>query len=90
MLWRAGEGEEESAGGLLRSRRRRAGGMTSRNQKLGMRSRKLGQTLYFLCVVLSIESGMIRRATGVPPMMCESMISSTSSGSTLPYQTASG
>jgi len=48
------------------------------------------ETVYFLWVVLRMASGIMRRATGLPPMMCDSMISSTSSGFTLPYQTASG
>jgi len=35
-------------------------------------------------------SAMRKRSTGVPPMMCDSMISSTSAAVTRPYQTASG
>src|SRR5580704_11012926 len=36
------------------------------------------------------SSASTRRATGLPPTMCESMISSTSFSVTCPYQTASG
>src|SRR5262249_59112378 len=46
--------------------------------------------VFFLCVVFKISSGIRNRSTGLSPKICDSIISSTSSGFTLPYQTPSG